>query len=78
MYYLLPMNELLERAKELPVPERVKLVEDIWDSIAEESEAVNLTPAQMSEIERRLEQHRLHPEDAVPWEEVRDRLRNRV
>ena len=38
---------------ELPVSERLELVGDIWDSIAQAPEAVELTEAQRVELERR-------------------------
>lgn len=71
------MSELLEKATRLPIPERIQLVEDIWDSIAAENPPIELTPEQIKELERRIEHHRLHPEDAIPWEEARERLLGR-
>lgn len=40
--------------RELPVEERIKLVEDLWDSIAEDRKALALTPEQRAELDRRL------------------------
>ena len=69
------MSTLLEQSRKLPVPERIKLVEDIWDSIAEQQgdDAITLTPEQSAELERRIEYHERHPNDTVPWETIRDR-----
>ena len=39
----------------LPLEERIKLVEDLWDSIAAEQQALPLTPAQRAELDRRLD-----------------------
>ncbi len=72
------MSILLDQVKDLPVPERIKLVQDIWDTIAEEPEAIKLTPEQATELDRRIEHHRLHPEDSVPWETVRDEALARI
>jgi putative addiction module component (TIGR02574 family) len=71
------MSTLLEMALELPIPERIKLVGDIWDSIAAEPWAMKLTPEQTAEIERRLEDYRKNPDDSVPWEEVKERFRQK-
>lgn len=64
--------------RRLPVPERLKLVEDIWDSIAQEANAdasaLPLTPAQHAELTRRIADADAHPDDNVPWETVRDEL----
>ncbi len=66
------MDILLEKACELPIRERIRLVEDIWDSIAAEPNAVELTRKQRDELERRIEYHDANPGDTVPWEVVRD------
>ncbi|HKZ45764.1 MAG TPA: addiction module protein [Thermodesulfobacteriota bacterium] len=42
------------KLKELPVDERVKLVEDLWDSIAADQHALPLTNEQKAELDRRL------------------------
>jgi putative addiction module component (TIGR02574 family) len=59
----------------LPVAERIKLVGDIWDSIAADApDALDLTDAQRNELQQRLEAHDSNPESAVPWQQVRDEL----
>jgi putative addiction module component (TIGR02574 family) len=65
-----PIEELLK----LSVAERIQLVEDLWDSIAADPEALPLTEAQKAELDRRLAEHEADPDSAVPWEEVRERL----
>jgi len=40
---------------ELPVEERIKLVEDLWDSIAADQEVVQLTSEQRAELDRRID-----------------------
>jgi putative addiction module component (TIGR02574 family) len=71
-------TQLEQQILALPIPERIKLVEDIWDSIALVPEAIKLTDEQMDEIERRLEDYRANPEDVIPWEEIKNRLRLRA
>jgi putative addiction module component (TIGR02574 family) len=39
---------------ELSIDERIKLVEDLWDSIAAEQEVLHLTDEQRAELDRRL------------------------
>ena len=63
--------DLLEAAKALPLPERIELVEALWDSIADEGYEPPVTPAQAAELERRLEEHRANPTSAVPWAQVK-------
>ena len=67
-------TELLATAKALPLPERIELVEALWDSIAEEGYDPPLTPEEEAEIDRRLEEHRRNPESSIPWEKVKAEL----
>ena len=58
----------------LPVVERLRLVEAIWDSIAEVPEQIELTPEQASELDRRLAAYNQDPTAGSPWSEVRARI----
>ena len=40
---------------ELPVEDRIKLVEDLWDSIANDQQALHMTAEQKAELDRRLD-----------------------
>ncbi|MFZ4439190.1 MAG: addiction module protein [Syntrophales bacterium] len=40
---------------ELPVEERIRIVEDLWDSIAAEQRSLPLTPEQKEELDRRID-----------------------
>ena len=61
----------------LSVPERIQLVEDIWDSIVEVPEEVILTEEQKAELDRRLDAYHINPDEGSPWGVVRDRIRSR-
>lgn len=39
---------------ELPVEERIRLAEDLWDSIAADRKALPITPEQRAELDHRL------------------------
>lgn len=43
------------KLSKLPLDERIKLVEELWDSIASEQKALLLTAEQKAEIDRRLD-----------------------
>ena len=43
------------KLRELPVEERIKIVEDLWDSIAANQKVLRLTAEQKAELDRRLE-----------------------
>ena len=61
----------------LSVPERIQLVEDIWDTIAEVPEEVGLTDQQKAELDRRLTAYHQNPDEGSPWGTVRDRIRSK-
>lgn len=54
----------------LPVAERLRLVQDIWDSIADAPETLVLTEQDKRLIDERLEACRQNPEAGSPWPEV--------
>lgn len=50
------MNSKLQM---LPFDERIRLVEDLWDSIASDQQALALTTEQKAELDRRLDAYEL-------------------
>jgi putative addiction module component (TIGR02574 family) len=62
----------------LSISERIQLVEDIWDSIAELPEAIILTDDQKRELDNRLDAYHLDPNEGSPWEQVRKRIQKRT
>lgn len=62
---------------QLSVSERIQLVQDIWDSIAAETEAATLANEQQKELDRRLDDLEVKPDVGVPWHELRARLLKR-
>ena len=61
---------------ELPVQERIRLVELIWDSVAAVPEAVKISPALKIELEARLAEFVADPEAGYSWEQVKSRLKD--
>jgi putative addiction module component (TIGR02574 family) len=47
------------KLQQLPIDERIKLVEDLWDSIAADQHALALTPDQKAELDRRLDAYEI-------------------
>lgn len=69
------MGTLLEQALRLPVEDRRKLADDLYDSIERDVDGFELSDEQKAEIDRRIADYKAHPERLIPWEEARDRLR---
>ena len=64
-------SELTEKAKRLSIPDRILLVEEIWDTIAEENQAFDLSDAQKRELDRRLESAKSNPGQGRTWEQIK-------
>lgn len=58
----------------LSIPERIQLVEDLWDTVAAEADAVDLTEEEKKIIDERLEAYHKNPELGSPWEDVSKRV----
>jgi len=69
-------SNLTEQVKRLSIPERIALVEEIWDSIAEDNGCFELTEAQKQELDRRIESFRANPSQGRTWEEIKNDLLN--
>ncbi len=61
---------------QLSVAERIQLAEDLWDSILDKTDEIQLSTQQQQELDRRLEQHRQNPNVGSTWEAVKQRLGN--
>lgn len=63
---------------QLGVDERLALIEALWDSISADESAIPVTEAQRAELDRRLADHEVNPDDVVSWDEVRESLNQRL
>ena len=68
--------DALDAIRKLSLDERIRLVEQIWDSVAEDPDAAALpiTPAQREELDRRLADAEARPGEGAPWSEVKARV----
>jgi putative addiction module component (TIGR02574 family) len=55
--------------------ERIQLVEDLWDSIAQEDELLPVPEWKREELRRRKDRFSQHPESGRSWEQVKQRAR---
>jgi putative addiction module component (TIGR02574 family) len=59
---------------ELSVPQRLQLVEELWDSIAAVPSSVPVPEWQKEELDRREAEHLRNPDAVLTWEEVKERM----
>ncbi|MCI5122555.1 MAG: addiction module protein [Candidatus Electrothrix sp. AUS4] len=62
----------------LPIRERIKLVEDLWDSIASDQGALPLTDAQRTELDRRLATYSLQGSKGRQADKAIEEIRKRL
>ncbi|MDP2957789.1 MAG: addiction module protein [Longimicrobiales bacterium] len=68
------MHSRLHDFDRLTIAERIQLVQDLWDSISQAEEVLDLTDAQRAELDRRLATHANRPGAAIPWTVLRAEL----
>lgn len=61
----------------LSISERIHLIGDIWDTIAQVPESSELPDSQRQELDRRLEAYHKNPIEGSPWSEVKARILTR-
>ena len=65
--------EISTQTKQLSIPERILLAEELWDSIVEEQEKLQLTDAQRHELDSRIADYNSSPQAGSSWEDVKNR-----
>lgn len=64
--------------RKLPLDERIRLVEDLWDSIASTQNALPLTSEQQTELDQRLDAYEADSDPGRPAEDVIAEIRERL
>jgi putative addiction module component (TIGR02574 family) len=62
---------------QLSTPEKILLVEDLWDSITSDESSVPVPQSHMEELDRRLKSYESHPGNLLSLEELQRRVERR-
>jgi len=62
---------------DLSPEERLRLIEELWDSLNEKPGNVPLTNPQREELDRRLDDLERSGPEGIPWEQVLQQIRSR-
>jgi len=65
------MKTTLQEAETLSVPEKIQLVEDIWDSVARSNANISIPDWQKKELARRKAKFLLRPDSGMTWQKVK-------
>ena len=72
------MRKNIVDMNELSIAERIELVEDLWDSIAEKPEAVVLSEEQKQILDERIKEYQEDSNPGSTWNEVTKRIKKWV
>jgi putative addiction module component (TIGR02574 family) len=61
----------------LTSPEKLELIGALWDSIPDSVDHLTLPESHRDELERRLAEADADPDASIPWQQLRERLRQR-
>lgn len=61
----------------LSVPEKILLVEDLWDSIARDDKKIPMPESHKKELDARFARHSVSPGELLTLEELKDRIEAR-
>ena len=54
-----------------PVEDRIQLVQEVWDRLADQGNEPGLGEEEKAELDRRVAEDDATPDDVVPWGEVK-------
>jgi putative addiction module component (TIGR02574 family) len=70
------LNDIPEITR-LSTPEKILLLEDLWDSIALDESTVPVPQSHVEELDRRLKKYGAHPGGLLTLEDLQDRIEKR-
>lgn len=70
------MNTEFTQVFELTLSEKLQLLEDLWDNIAQNPEQIPVLDWQKEELAKRKNTYLLNPNSGSSWEAAKARIRN--
>ena len=71
------MTTAFQELEALSVPERMQIVEDLWDSIARSNADLPVPQWQKDELARRKTRHLQNPRSGKTWDQVKQAILQR-
>ena len=66
------MSDFRNQIESLSTTEKVDLLDAVWESL--EASSASLTDAQRAELDYRIKKQEMNVSEAIPWEQVREKL----
>jgi len=64
--------------EKLNAEEKLRLIEELWESLNDDPSQIPLTRTQREELDRRLDEIDKGDDAGIPWDEVLNRIRKRL
>ena len=65
-------EQIVSRFRKLSSDDKIRLVQEFWDEIAEEVGRIPLTASQRRLLDERLSDEEHNPDDIAPWAKAKD------
>jgi putative addiction module component (TIGR02574 family) len=70
--------ENIPEVKRLTPAQKLVLVSELWDDLAANPMDVPVSPEQIAELDRRMEDYRRNPDKVTSWEAIQQRILGRT
>jgi putative addiction module component (TIGR02574 family) len=67
----------IPQIKKLSIPEKILLVEDMWDEITAEGSRITVPKSHLKELNKRLAKHAANPGELLSLDELQARIDER-
>jgi putative addiction module component (TIGR02574 family) len=71
-------QSVLNEVETWPIDDRIRLVQDVWDRLADQGFEPELTEEMKAELDRRIEEMDRNPDAGIPWEAAKARVLARL
>ncbi|MGF7139073.1 addiction module protein [Roseimarinus sediminis] len=68
------MTQIIKDILKLSIPERIAVIEAIWDSISSDAQQLGLSPETKQLLDDRLKLFDSNQDEGSSWEEVKTRI----
>jgi putative addiction module component (TIGR02574 family) len=65
---------ITESFRELSPTEKIRVLQELWDQVADDVAAEPLSESQMRLLDERIHEHDENPSDLEPWKTARDEV----
>ena len=64
------LDAVLSEVERWPIEERIQLIQEVWDRLADQGHEAALSDEMKAELDRRLAAYQADPTSAIPWDQV--------